>query len=127
MKPLLATTAILEGLTGMGVIAAPSLIVSVLVGSTLDGAGAITIARIAGAGLISLAIACWFTRNNAAASGVVKAILFYNIAATAVLLYGAIGYKLSGVGLWPAVLLHAGLALWCFVSLGQHKEIAKSI
>jgi len=127
MKPLLTTTAIVEALTGMGLIAAPSFIVSLLVGSPLDGAEAITLARIAGAALISIAMACWFSRNNAAASGVVKAILFYNIAGAVVFLYGAIGYKLSGVGLWPAVLLHAGLALWCFVSLGQHKEIVKSI
>jgi len=127
MKRLLTTTAILEVLTGIGLIAVPSLTVKLLVGSPIDGAESLIVARIAGAALVSLAIACWFSRNNAAASGVVKALLFYDIAAAAVLLHGAIGYKLSGVGLWPAVLLHAGLTLWCFVSLSQQNETVKSI
>jgi len=127
MKPLLTITAVLEALAGMGLIAAPSFIVKLLVGSPLNGAEAMTLTRIAGAALVSLAMVCWFSRNNATALGVVKAMLFYNIAGATVFLHGAIGYKLSGVGLWPAVLLHAGLALWCIVTLVHRKEIVKSI
>jgi hypothetical protein len=124
---LLTVTAAIEALTGISLIVAPSLVVSLLIGTSPDGATTMTLARLAGVALMSLAIACWLSRNNAAAAGVVKAMLFYNVAAAAVLLYGAIGYKLSGVGLWPAVLLHAGLAVWCFVSLGQHIKTNKSI
>jgi hypothetical protein len=127
LRSLLAVTAVFEALTGIALIVVPSRIVSLLIGTTLDGAGAMTVARIAGAALLSLAIACWLLRNNTAALGVVNAMLVYNIAATAVLLYGDFGYKLSAVGLWPAVLLHAALAMWCFISLRQYNESTKNI
>lgn len=126
MKLLLTVTAVFEALTGIGLIVFPSMIISLLIGTLPDGAAATTLARIAGAALISLAIACWLSRNNGADSGVAKAMLFYNIAATAVLGYGAIRYKLSGAGLWPAVLLHAGSVVWCFIAISHHKETNKN-
>ena len=103
------------------------MVISLLIGTLPDGAVVVTLARIAGAALLSLAIACWLPRNNAAATGIVKAMLFYNLAAAASLLYASIGDKLSGAGLWPLVLLHGGLAVWCFIALRQHKETIKNI
>jgi hypothetical protein len=127
MKLLLTLTAVFEALTGIGLIVFPSMVISLLIGPLPDGAVVLTLARIAGAALISLAIACWLLRNNVTAMGIVKAMLFYNLAATASLLYASIGDKLSGTGLWPAILLHAGLAVWCFIALSQPKEILKNI
>ena len=127
MKLLLTLTALFEALTGIGLIVFPSIVISLLIGTLPDGAVVVTLARIAGAALISLAIACWLSRNNAAATGIVKAMLFYNLAAAASLIYASIGDKLSGAGLWPAILLHAGLAVWCFIALNQPKEITKNI
>ena len=127
MKLLLTITTVLEAFTGIGLIVFPSIVISLLVGTLPDGAVVATLARIAGAALISLAIACWLSRNNAAATRIVKAMLFYNLAATALLLYASIGDKLSGAGLWPAILLHAGLAVWCFIALSQDKETVKNI
>jgi hypothetical protein len=98
MKLLLTFTGILEGLTGLALVAVPSLVVWVLTGTSLDGVAAMTLARITGAALFSLGIACLLSRKNSGAPGVIKAVLFYNIATAVVLLYGAIGYKLSGVG-----------------------------
>ena len=127
MKLLLTLTAVFEALTGIGLIVFPSMVISLLIGTVPDGAVVVTLARIAGAALISLAIACWLLRNYVTAMGMVKAMLFYNLAAAASLLYASIGDKLSGAGLWPAVLLHAGFAVWCFIALSQHNEITKNI
>lgn len=127
MKLLLTVTAVFEALTGIGLIVFPSMVISLLIGTLPDGAVAATLAMIAGAALISLAIACWLPRNNATATGIVKAMLFYNFAVAALLLYASVGYKLSGAGLWPVVLLHSGLAVWCFIALTQHKETTKII
>ena len=125
MKLLLTLTAVFEALTGIGLIVFPSMVISLLIGTLPDGPVVVTLARVAGAALISLAIACWLHRNNAAATGIVKAMLFYNLAAAASLLYASIGDKLSGAGLWPAILLHAGLAVWCFINLISIKKQPK--
>ena len=127
MKLLLTFTAILEGLTGLALVATPSLVIWVLTGTSLDGAAAMTLARITGSALLSLAIACLLSVNNAGGPGMTKAVLIYNMATAVVLLYGAVGYKLSGIGLWPAAFLHTGLAVWCFASLSQHKKTTNSI
>ena len=115
MKRLLALTAVIEAVTGVGLLAVPAVIARVLLGTTLDGPGALTVARIAGAGLLALGIGCWLAREQGRA--LVVAMLFYNIAAVAILAYAAVGLALSGIGLWPAVGLHLAFAVWCMICL----------
>ena len=43
--------------------------------------------------------------------------LLYNVAAVAVLVFAGIGFGLHGVPLWPAVVLHSVMTIWCVVSL----------
>lgn len=47
----------------------------------------------------------------------VVAMLVYNTAATVVLAYAGAALRLGGALLWPAVALHAALAVWCLMSL----------
>ena len=120
MKSLLIVTAAVETATGLALLGLPLLVVSLLLGGSLDTPVAPVVARMTGAALLALGVACWLARNDEksrAAVGVVTAMLLYNIAAVSVLAFAGIVAGLSGVGLWPAVLLHAALAAWCIASL----------
>ena len=63
--------------------------------------------------LIALGVACWFAGRDAqssAARGVVAAMLLCNVAARC-------ASGMTGVGLWPAVVVRAGLGVWCVACL----------
>ncbi len=120
MSRLLKLTAIIEAATGLGLIAVPSVVVRLLLGSPLDTSAAVMLGRVAGAALLALGVACWLARDDTqsrAAKGLVVAMLIYNLVATAVLAFAGIGLRLHGVALWPAVVLHAVMAIWCIVCL----------
>ena len=105
---------------GLALLGFPAPVVMLLAGAPLEGPAAFTVARVGGAGLLALGVACWLARGDAqsrAARGLVAAMLVYNIAAAAVLAYAGIGCGLRGVALWPAVVLHAGMACWCVACL----------
>jgi len=119
MKRFLTLTAILEGATGLALIAVPVMVVQLLLGAEISGAS-IPLGRVAGAALLALGIACWLARDDTqsrAARGLFVAMLIYNIAATAVLAFAGIGLELHGVVLWPAVVLHAAMGAWCVACL----------
>jgi hypothetical protein len=119
LKKLLTLAAIIEAATGLALIAVPAIVVRLLLGAEISGAS-IPFGRVAGAALLALGVACWLARNDRqsrTARGLVVAMLVYNIVATAVLAFAGIGLGLHGVALWPAVVLHAVMAIWCIVCL----------
>ena len=129
MKILLIVTTIIEAAIGLALVLSPSMPVSMLLGASLDTPGGMVAARIAGAALLALATACWLARNDSqsrAATGLIAALLLYNVAAVAVLVHAGTGLGLSGIGLWPAVLLHAALAVWCIACL-RTRRVNQSI
>jgi hypothetical protein len=120
MKNILTVTSIIEFPTAVILLVFPSLIAKLLFGATLDTPIALIVARVAGAAILSLAVACWFARNdgiNSAVNGLVVAMLLYNISITLILIYAALDLSLSGIGLWPVVLLHMAMSVWCIISL----------
>ncbi len=115
-RTLLIVTALVEAPIGLMLLVAPALVVAFLLGVSLDAPAAMIVARIAGAALLSLSGACWLARDDGrspARRGLVAAMLLYNCAAAALLAHAAAGVRLVGVLMWPAVTLHAMLAVWC--------------
>src|SRR5438046_7368831 len=120
MKRLLKLTAIIEAATGLGLVAVPAVVVRLLLASPLGTSASIPLGRVAGVALLALGVACWLARDDTqsrAARGLVVAMLMYNLIAIAVLAFAGIGLGLHGVALWPAVVLHAVMAIWCIVCL----------
>jgi hypothetical protein len=116
MKLLLIITAIFEGVTGLVFLTIPRVIVPEFLGVALDTAAGMVAGRLAGAAILSLAVACWQARNGdrgGAATGLVAAMLFYNIVAALILVYAEVRLGLHGPMLWPAIVVHNVLAMWC--------------
>lgn len=119
MRLLLKLTAVIEAATGLGLIIVPALVVRLLLGNDLLGAG-IPLGRLAGAALLALGIACWlasFDTQSCAARGIVSAMTLYNIGAVLILTAAGIQSQQICIALWPAVILHAAMAVWCITCL----------
>jgi hypothetical protein len=115
MKRLLTLSAGIEALAGLGLLIVPSLVVWLLLGGELAGVG-IPLGRVAGAALLALGVACWLARDDAqsrAARGVVASMLLYNLGVGVIL--GTVGMlsRPVGMALWPTVVLHLAMAVWC--------------
>jgi hypothetical protein len=120
LKTLLLTKSAVETLVGLALALFPSLLISLLLGSLLDAPAGIVVARMAGSALLAMGIACWLARNNSesrAATGLIMALLFYDAAVVVIFLCARIGAGLWGIGLWPAIILHSGLAVWSVLCL----------
>lgn len=110
----------MEAGTGAALLLSPSLVAALVLGGSLDGPAAPVVARLAGAALLTIGAACWLARDDGpgrATRGLVAALFLYNIFAAAVLAHGGVGLGLTGIGLWPATVLHAAMAAWCLVCL----------
>ena len=119
-RTLLMVTAFVETPIGLMLLVSPALVVASLLGVSLDAPAPLIVGRIAGAALLSLSIACWLARDDGpsrARRGLVAAMLLYNCAAGAVLANAAAGLRLVAVLMWPAVAVHAVLAVWCIACL----------
>jgi hypothetical protein len=115
MKKLLTITAIIEAGTGLGLLAVPAMVARLLLGATLDTPAALTVARVGGTALLAISVACWLSRDNGRA--LVAAMLLYNVFVVGLLAHAALGLSLSGLGLWPTVVLHLAFAFWCMACL----------
>jgi hypothetical protein len=118
IRMLFILTALVEAGTGMALLLSPSLVPQIVLGTALDGAAAPVVARLAGAALLAIGVACWLARDDApgrAARGLLAAVLLYNVCAAAVLAHAGAVSGLTGIGLWPATAIHAAMAVWCVV------------
>jgi hypothetical protein len=119
MNRLLKVTALIEVPTGLGLITVPALVVRLLLGAEISGA-AFPLAHVAGVALLALGVACWlasYNEQSCAARGLVTAMVIYNLGAVVIFGLAAIQSPPGGIALWPAVILHSGMTLWCVWSL----------
>ena len=98
MKNALTFAAVAEVATGLGLLIVPSLVGQLLLGEQFTGV-AIPVARVAGIALIALGIACW-------PGPPLVGMLTYSAVVTLYLAYLGFAGGLTGVLLWPAVVVH---------------------
>ena len=99
MNRILVLAAVSEVATGVALLLAPSLVGQVLFGADLTGI-AMVVARVTGIALIAFGLACWPGPPRVG-------MLTYNAAITLYLAYVGFAGGLTGILLWPAVVLHA--------------------
>jgi len=111
VKSLLVFAAVSEAATGVALLIVPSLVGQLLFGTELIGI-AMTVARLTGIALIALGVACW-------PGPPLVGMLIYSAAVTLYLTYIGFAGSLTGILLWPAVVLHViltALLAWASTS-----------
>jgi hypothetical protein len=117
---LLIVTALGEGGTGLFLLLLPSVPLALLLGVDQASPETIFVARVAGAALLGIGVACWLGRSDKfgpAQLGLLAGVLLYDVAAAALLTYAGLVLRMVGIALWPAAVLHTALAVWCFLCL----------
>ena len=111
LRLLLTLAGGLEILAGLATLITPAPVVSLLLGVPAD-AVALVLARLFGAGVFALGLACLKARDDVrspAGLAVSVGITSYNVLAAVVLLWTAAGSGLGGLLLWAAGIGHAAL------------------
>lgn len=88
----------------------PRIVVTLLIGNE-EPLDEMPLARVAGIALLTLGLACWPSPQNAVSSPPVRAMLTYNALIALYLSYLFTVGHLGGLLLWPALVLHAVVAL----------------
>ncbi|HUL12767.1 MAG TPA: hypothetical protein VLU73_11450 [Methylococcaceae bacterium] len=114
MKRVLILAAVGEAATGVALLVVPALVGRLLFGEELTGV-AISVARVTGIALIALGVACW-------PGPPLVGMLTYSAVVTLYLAYVGFAGGLTGVALWPAVVLHVILTALLILASIRPKE-----
>jgi hypothetical protein len=117
---LLSFTAYGEVGMGLLLLAVPANSLRVLIGVEHASTETIFVARVAGAALAAIGVACWIGREDQlgpAQRGLIAGVLVYSTVVAGLLAYAALFLNLVGIALWPAVAVHAVLSVGCVFSL----------
>lgn len=99
--------AALEAATGLALLAYPSIVIKLLFGAEVAGAGVLA-SRVAGMSLIALGVACW---PGAMMKQALCGMLIYSLLVTLNFVILGLDGTWVGVLLWPAVAAHAVLTM----------------
>lgn len=109
LRLLLTLSGVLEILAGLPALITPAPVVSLLLGVSVDPIASV-LARLFGAGVFALGLACLKARDDIrspAGLAVSIGITAYNVLAAVVLLWTAAGPGLGGLLLWGTGIVHA--------------------
>jgi hypothetical protein len=116
MKNFLLTTALLEASAGIGLLFLPDQASALLLSpNVVNQISTEIIARIAGAALLTLGAANWFSQydtSSNAARGLAGSMIIYNVGTVGVLTMASFQLQPVGAALWPAVALHSAMSVW---------------
>jgi hypothetical protein len=119
---LLVVTALAEAGIGLLLLVVPWAPLALLLGVAEASPESILLARLLGAALFAIGVGCWLGRSDTlgpSQRGLITGALGYDAAVAALLVYARLSLNLVGIALWPAVVLHAMLAIWCVVCLSK--------
>ena len=107
----LAFAAVVEAATGLALLIDPALVARLLLGAELMGVAPV-LGRCFGIALLALGLACWPGRQRTVGNvSAQRGMLVYNALVALYLAYLGAVQHLSDPLLWPAVVLHVGVAL----------------
>jgi len=116
-KIFLTWTAVLEALTGIGLLLAPSTIVSILFKTELSNPLEKVLAMVAGSAISAVALIAWLVRSLDNPSIALKMLIFYNLVVGSVLLYGIMALGFGGIVLWGAIIFHLVMFILAIMTL----------
>ncbi len=108
-KFVVTAAAWLEIVVGIALLTVGDVACHLLFAATIEGVG-ILLARFAGIGLFALGVACLPSRATGFHRSAVLGLFIFNLGVAILLAWAGIATMFRGVLLWPAVLLHAGIA-----------------
>jgi hypothetical protein len=120
-EKLFIATALIEVGVGLSLLCLPAMAIWFLLGVGEPSPDAIIVGRVGGAGLLAIGVACWLARDDGdsrSQHGLLWGMIIYNVGACVVLAIAG-SMRMSGVALWPAVVLHAAMTIWCGVAVGK--------
>jgi hypothetical protein len=120
LKELFLVTAVVEIATGLALLALPAVVLASLLGIQAAVEETLVVSRIAGAALLAIGVACALARDDArspAQRGLLVGILTYDVLVALLLAYAGLAVQMAGAALWPAVVLHTLLTIWCILCL----------
>ena len=126
----MTVTALGEAATGLFLLVLPADVLASLLGVKESGQEALLLGRILGTALLAVGVGCWLARRDPggpAQHGILAGVLIYDVAAAALLAYAGLVLKMTGLFLWPAVVLHTALAVWCVCILWCPRGLTRSM
>jgi len=117
---LFMVTTLLEVGAGLGLVVFPPLVIWLLLGVREPAPEALIVGRVGGAALVAIGVACWLARDDRgsrAQRGLLWGILIYNVGTGVALALAGLILRMDGVALWPVVVLHTLMAIWCAANL----------